>query len=121
MLRLSRQQMDSIRQSELRFKLVDYLLDDRGCLTKPLTVLTPVQIDNLHDACIDTLTNEAPVIEEFTAEQDLGPYAVVIRGVAGAYFVHAAERDEEGVFSELEEARSSLIIDYGEFLIESSD
>jgi hypothetical protein len=120
MLRLSRQQMDSIRQSELRSRLVNYL-DDRGCLIKPLSVLTPVQIDDLHDACIDTLTNEAPVIEEFTAEQDLGPYLVVIRDVAGAYFVRAAERDEEGVFSGLEEARSSLIGDYGEFLIESGD
>ena len=107
MLRLSRQQIDSIRQSELRIKLVEYL-DDRDCLTKPLSVLTPAQLDDLHDACVETLKNEAPVIEEFTAEQDLGPYFVVIRGVAGAYFVHAAERDEEGVFSELEEARSSF-------------
>jgi hypothetical protein len=120
MRRLSRPQMDAIRRSELRFKLADYL-DDHGCLTKPLSVLAPVQIDTLHDACIGTLTNEAPVVEVFTAEQDLGPYPIVIRGVAGAYFVHAADRDEDGVFSELEEARSRLLRDYGEFLIEPND
>jgi hypothetical protein len=41
--------------------------------------------------------------------------------LAGAYFVHAAERDEEGVFSEMEEARSRLHRDFGEFLIEGDD
>jgi hypothetical protein len=120
MLNLSRQQIDAIRQSELRLKLADSL-DDRGCLIKPLSVLTPIQIDSLHDACVDTLKNEAPAIEEFTAEQDLGPYLVVIRGVAGAYFVEAADRDDSGVFSELEEAHSRLHFDFGEFLIDSNE
>jgi hypothetical protein len=120
MLKLSRQQMDAIRQSELRFKLADYL-EDRGCLIKPLSILTPVQIDRLHDACVDTLRNESPVIEEFTAEQDCGPYLVVIRGVAGAYFVEAADHDDSGFFSELDEARSRLHFDFGEFVIESDD
>src|SRR4051794_12481011 len=106
MLKLSHQQMDAIRHSELRFKLADRL-DDRGCLTKPLSGLSPVQFGDLHDACVDTLKNEAPVVEVFTAEQDLGPYLVIIRGLAGAYFVDAVDRDEEGVFSDLEEARSS--------------
>ena len=85
MLKLSRQQMDAIRQSELRFKLTSDL-DDRSSLIKPLSILTPVQVDRLHDACVDTLKNEAPAIEEFTAEQDLGLYLVVIRGAAGALF-----------------------------------
>jgi hypothetical protein len=120
MLKLSRLQMDAIRLSELRFKLADHL-DDRSCLIKPLSVLTPAQVDGLHDACVHTLKNEAPAIEEFTAEQDLGPYLVVIRGVAGAYFVEAADHDDSGVFSELEEARSRLHFDFEEFLIELDD
>ena len=120
MLILSRQQMDAIRQSELRFKLADHL-DDRGCLIKPLSVLTPIQIDSLHDACVDTLKNEGPAIEEFTAVEDCGPYLVVIRGVAGAYFVEAADHDDSGYFSELEEARSRLHFDFGEFLIDSNE
>ena len=120
MLKLSRQQIDSIRQSELRCKLVDYL-DDRSCLIKPLSILTPVQVDSLHDACVDTLKNVAPAIEEFAVEQDLGPYLVVIRGVAGAYFVEAADRDDSGIFSELEEARSRLHFDFREFLIDSNE
>ena len=120
MLKLSRQQMDAIRQSELRFKLADYL-EDRGCLIKPLSILTPIQIDSLHDACVDTLKNEAPAIEEFAAEQDCGPYLILIRGVAGAYFVEAADHDDSGFFSELDEARSRLHFDFGEFVIESDD
>jgi hypothetical protein len=120
MLKLSHRQIDTIRQSELRFKLMDYL-KDRGCLVKPLSILTPIQMDSLRDACLDTLKNEAPAIEEFTAEQDLGPYLVVIRGVAGAYFVEAADRDDTGVFSELGEARSRLHFDFGEFLIDSNE
>jgi integrase len=120
MLKLSRQQMDAIRQSELRFKLADYL-EDRGCLIKPLSILTPIQIDSLHDACVDTLKNDAPAIEEFAAEQGCGPYLVVIRGVAGAYFVEAADHDDSGFFSELDEARSRLHFDFGEFVIESDD
>jgi hypothetical protein len=70
----------------------------------------------LNEACLDVLKNEAPAIE-----QDLGPYLVVIRGVAGAYFVEAADHDDAGVFSELEEARSRLYFDFEEFLIESDD
>jgi hypothetical protein len=115
MLKLSRQKIDAIRQSELRFKLADYL-DDRSCLIKPLSILTPVQVDRLHDACVDTLKNEAPAIEKFTAKQDIGPYLVLIRGVAGAYFVEAADHDDAGVFSELEEARSRLHFDFGGFV-----
>ena len=96
-------------------------LDDRSCLTKPLSILTPVQVDRLHDACVDTLKNEAPAIEEFSAEQDIGPHLVVIRGVAGAYFVEAADHDDSGFFSELAKARSRLHFDFGEFVIESDD
>jgi hypothetical protein len=117
MLKLSRQQMDAIRQSELRFKLADHL-DDRSCLTKPLSVLTPAQVEGLHDACVDTLKNEAPALEEFTAEQDLGSYLGLIRGVAGAYFVEPADYDDSGFFSELEEARSRLHFNFEEFVSE---
>ena len=83
--------------------------------------MTPVQVDRLHDACVDTLKNEAPAIEEFNVEQDIGPYLVVIRGVVGAYFAEAADRDDSGVFSELEEAHSRLHFDFGEFLIDSNE
>jgi hypothetical protein len=73
------------------------------------------------DACLDVLKNEAPATEKFTAEQDLWPYFVAIRGVAGSYFVEAADHDDASVFSGLEEARSRLHLDFGEFVIESDD
>jgi hypothetical protein len=104
MLKLSDKQIDAIRNSELGGKLDHCLKDPRYCLS---------------DACIDVLTNEAPAIEVFTAEQDrsLGPYHVGIRGVPGAYFVFALDHDDIGVFSDLDEARSQLDFQYGEFIV----
>jgi hypothetical protein len=116
MLELSDTQIDAIRSSELRAKLADYLEDPR-LVTHPLPELAQDDIDCLWDACVDVLTNEAPVIEGFTAEQDTGPYHVGIRGVPGAYFVFGLERDNIGVFSDLEEARSELDSQYGEFIV----
>jgi hypothetical protein len=103
MLKLSDKQIDAIRNSELGAKLDDYLRDSRYCLS---------------DACIDVLTNEAPAIEVFTAERDVGPFTSVFGGVSGAYFVFSLERDDVGVFSDLEEARSQLERLYGEFIVQ---
>ena len=103
MLKLSDNQIDAIRNSELRNKVTEYLKNPNYCL---------------HEACIDVLTNEAPAIEVFTAEQDLGPYLVGIRGVPAAYFVFCADHDDVGVFSDIEEARSKLKFLYGEFIVD---
>jgi hypothetical protein len=65
---------------------------------------------------MDVLTNEAPEVQEFTAEQDLGPYRILIRGVPGAYFVQALDHEDEGFFSTLEEANAKVYYLYGEFL-----
>ena len=70
-------------------------------------------MDSLRDACLDALKSEAPAIRNLLLNRISGPYLVVIRGVAGAYFVEAADRDDSGVFSELGEARSRLHFDYG--------
>ena len=103
MLKLSEKQMDAIRNSELRVKLAAYLENSRY-LTQPLSELVQDNIDCLSDACIDVLTNEAPGVEEFTAEQDVGRYYIGIRGVPGAYFVFALI----GVFSNLAAAGALL-------------
>jgi hypothetical protein len=73
-MKLSEKQIEAIRQLGL-------LKADQKKLTG----------GELHDAAYDALTNEAPVVESFTAEQDKGAYHVCIRGIPGAYFVQATE------------------------------
>jgi hypothetical protein len=114
MLTLSNQQIDAIRQSELRFKLSDSL-KPRSLLSKPLIAINEDDFDALYDACMDVFHHDAPGVQEFTAEQTLGPYSIWIRGVAGAYFVQSPD-DEYGVFSTLEEASAQVKYIYGEFL-----
>ncbi|WP_315735979.1 hypothetical protein [Bradyrhizobium sp. SZCCHNR1093] len=116
MLKLSANQIDAIRNSELRAKLAEHMKSNQH-LIQPLSELDQDSFDCLSDACIDVLGNQAPAIEEFHAEQDLGRYPVGIRGVPGAYFVFSADRDDLGVFSDLEEARSVLLLYYGEFIV----
>jgi hypothetical protein len=79
--------------------------------------LTEDQSNELHDIAYDTLRNEAPVVEQFEAEQDKGAYYVTLRGIRGAYFVEAPESDDEGVFSTLAQAQRCLQLHYGEFII----
>ena len=75
----------------------------------------------LHDAAYDALSNEAPVVESFTAEQDKGAYHVCIRGVPGAYFVEAMEYDDDGVFDDVDSARDALMLNFGEFLVDEKN
>jgi ADP-ribose pyrophosphatase YjhB (NUDIX family) len=72
--------------------------------------------DELHDAAHDALLNEAPVVVRWKAEQD-DEYWVVVRGVPGAYFVQAGERNEDGVYSDLAEATNAAVRDYREFFV----
>lgn len=68
-----------------------------------------------YDLALELLTNESPEVGGFTAEQDLGEYGVVIRGVEGAYIVQAQDFDDEGVFSTLDKAKSATLFHHGEF------
>lgn len=69
-----------------------------------------------HDAALDALSNEAPVIRGWEAAQDNGPYCVTLRGVVGAYIVQAQEHDALGPFDTVEQAEGALQVFYGEFL-----
>lgn len=64
---------------------------------------------------LEALVNEAPVVVQWTAEQDLGKYFVTVRGVPGAYFVEALDREDDGVYSDLTVAINTAVRDYGEF------
>jgi hypothetical protein len=74
----------------------------------------------LHDACYDSLIDDAAVAKEFAAEQSKGAYDIVVRGVPGAYFVTAPEYDDEGVFDTLNEAIAYVELNFGEFIVDDN-
>lgn len=48
-------------------------------------------LDYLKDAALDSLSNYAPIVKEYEAEQDKGVYPINIVGVDGCYIVCASE------------------------------
>jgi hypothetical protein len=75
--------------------------------------------DDRHDLAVDALSNNAPAVFSKEAEQDKGAYSVVIRGVPGAFFVEAMEHDNAGVFDSLDEAKSYMWLNFGEFIVDT--
>jgi hypothetical protein len=68
----------------------------------------------LSEACYVALTNEAPAVAEYEVSGDFGPYSVFIRGVSGAYFIEAIERDPMGPFPTLTTARAGVDLNWRE-------
>jgi hypothetical protein len=60
--------------------------------------------DKLHDV----FTNNAPSVEDYTAEQSKGASPVHIRGVPGAYFVDAMAFDDDLSLGRRASSRSKL-------------
>lgn len=104
MIKLSDKQIESVRRS--------------GLLNTADAALTG---DDLYNAVLDALGNDAPAVVEYTAEQDKGAYPVLIRGVPGAYYVSALEYDDVGCFDSLEDAEAEVGRHYGEFIISEND
>jgi hypothetical protein len=117
MLDFTTQQLESIRSSAELGNQIRSMLSDKSLAAKPLTEMTPDQLAEIKDACEEVLINDAPVVEEFLAEQSKGVYPIQICGVPGAYFVHAQEFDREGLFSTLDDAVACVESDHGEFLL----
>jgi hypothetical protein len=114
MLTITRAQIDAVRLStELGPRVCDSPV-------KASSEMSDADYDHIEDACIDALISDAPVVEEFEAEQDKGVYSVIVQGVPGAYIVFAPEYDHAGVFSSMDEALSYVDVQYGEFLIQNS-
>jgi hypothetical protein len=125
-MNLTVEQIDAIRFSkELSAEVASCLDSYKALASNPATEssseLTNEDYDALRDVCLEVLGNEAPTVEEYTAEQDKGAYAVTVRGVPGAYFVQALEYDDKGVFSTLDEARDCAFNHYGEFFVHDDD
>ena len=75
------------------------------------------ELDYLKDAALDSLSNYAPIVKEYEAEQDKGVYPINIVGVNGCYIVWAAEYDWSDIFNSLEEAEQYVDLTFGDFLI----
>jgi hypothetical protein len=69
------------------------------------------------DAALDSLSNYAPIVKEYEAEQDKGVYPINIIGVNGCYIVCASEYPNSEIFNSLDEAEYYVNFNYGEFLI----
>jgi hypothetical protein len=101
MLELNRQHIDAIRFSKELSSVVARSLDDPALASRAAEHLSDADYDDLLDACLDALMNDAPTVHGITGEGDYGPFGIIVRGVAGAYFVGALEFDDEGPFTTL--------------------
>lgn len=121
MIDLTREQIDAVRSDPFLGPEVAASLGDASLARRPADMLTDSEWDSLQEACLEALTNEAPDVESFEAEQGKGAYSVCIRGVPGAYFVTAIEFDDSGAFSTLEDARNYADSEHGEFRVRDGD
>jgi hypothetical protein len=117
MLEMTLVQIEVVRADPLFSAEVVSRLPDPSVARKPAVSLSEHDWNDLHDACLEILTNEAPLVESFDAEQSKGVYSVTIRGIPGAYFVSAIEYDDSGIFSTLEDARALADSAHGEFRV----
>ncbi len=121
MLEITREQIETVRTDPFLASAVSSRLVDPSLAQKPADSLSIDDWDNLHDACLDALTNEAPEVESFDAEQGKSIYSVKILGVPGAYFIFAIEFEIVGVFSTLDRARCEAVSVHGEFRVQKCE
>lgn len=117
MLEMTADQIEAVRADPLLSSEVVSRLPDPAVARKPVASLSEDEWSYLYDACLEALTNEAPLVESFNAEQSKGVYSVTIRGIPGAYFISAIEFDDSGVFSTLDDARDEADSEHGEFRV----
>lgn len=118
MIEINREQIDTIRVSEILSMHVRQQLNDPSLSTKDLSLITDDEWAELEEACLNVIQNEAPIVKEIDAEQSKGIYTISIHGIPGAYWVFAPEFDDEGIFSTLSEAIAMIEDEHGEFLVD---
>ena len=82
MIEIRLEHLEAVRSSILHAALEQYV-SDPSLLTRPLSQLSDDEYADLHDAVSDGLLNEAPIVEEYEAEQDKVVYSIQIHGVPG--------------------------------------
>lgn len=120
LFKLTPKQIGAIRRSRLRTELErDSAIEAIAC--RPWSQLNQTERNDLYDACLDALLNEAPVKKTFMAEGSFGDFPICIMGVSGAYFVSAVDHDEAGPFGTLDEAVSWIFLNFGHMLVTARD
>lgn len=92
-------------------------LDSKEIYLSNIDKLSEDSLGYVIDAALDSLSNYAPIVKEYEAEQDKGVYPISIVGVDGCYIVCASEYPNSEIFNSLAEAEYYVNFNYGEFLI----
>jgi hypothetical protein len=92
-------------------------LDGKDIDLSNIEKLSEDTLGYLIDAALDSLSNYAPIVKEYEAEQDKGVYPSNIIGVDGCYVVRASEYPNSDIFNSLSDAEDYVNFNYGEFLI----
>lgn len=77
------------------------------------------EVSGIHveDFLFDLLHNEARLYKRFTARGDEWNFHIDIRGFGGVYFYGAPEYDDVGYFLSIEDAESSIIMNWNDNLV----
>jgi hypothetical protein len=110
--RLEPTHLEAVLNSDLRTNVLDYFAEQEVIVASNFENLSSDDLDLLHDACFEALTQHAPVVSEYEVEQDFGPYTIAVMGVPGAYFISALERDPIGPFYSIEAAHEGVLVDF---------
>lgn len=117
---LSKSQIEGILADPYLSDFVISNLKDLGrsdLLGKSIHDLSKEEFETMYEEVLQVWTDYSPVIREYVAEQDKGPYPIAIQGVEGAYFVVASEYPNSESFSLLSDAERYVEKNYGAFLI----
>lgn len=116
---LSKSQIEGILADPYLSDFVIANLKDLGrsdLLRKSIQDLSKEEFETVYEEVLQVWTDYSPVIREYVAEQDKGPYPIAIQGVEGAYFVVASEYPNSESFSALSDAERYVETNYGAFL-----
>ena len=114
-------QVDTILADEDLGRLVRSNLSDISRLDLMERAVSNLSADDfsvLSDEVLHVWTEFSPVVKEYVAEQDKGPYPIAIMGVEGAYFVVASEYPNSQPFDSLSDAEKYVKRTYGGFILD---
>ena len=86
-------------------------------LEKSVQDLSPEEFETVYEEVLQVWTDYSPVVREYVAKQDKGPFPIAIQGVDGAYFVVASEYPNSESFPRLSDAERYVEKNYGPYLI----
>lgn len=114
-LKLNAGQINAVRLA-LGAEMRDWL-DEPELLTRPAALMSEDELNEIRLAAHHALTNAAPIVRSYTADQGSGPYPVWIAGIEGVYLLIASGHDTLGPFGTLADAVAAMDWRHGQFLV----